>query len=95
MRGMIPRSFIESAVSGPYGKIWRPGRQRVALLASLACLLLALWPGAAVHAQAAQSQVPSQPGYYAGWAVEAYPEQTSADMEAILRRMATHGANVV
>lgn len=95
MRDMIPRSFIESAVSGPYGKIWRPGRQRVALLATLACLLLALWPGAVAKAQATQSQVPSPSGYYAGWAVEAYPEQTSADMEAILRRMATHGANVV
>ncbi len=32
---------------------------------------------------------------YAGWAVEAYPEASAAEMEAIVRRMATHGANVV
>jgi hypothetical protein len=30
---------------------------------------------------------------YAGWAVEAYPEQSTAEMEATLRRMVDHGAN--
>jgi hypothetical protein len=33
--------------------------------------------------------------HYAGWAVEAYPELTAAEMEAMVRRMADAGANVV
>jgi hypothetical protein len=49
--------------------------------------------------------MPSQPGIavssrhteeaYAGWAVEAYPEQSAAEMEATVRRMVENGANVV
>jgi hypothetical protein len=34
-------------------------------------------------------------GHYAGWAVEAYPEASAAEMEAIVRRQVDHGANVV
>ena len=33
-------------------------------------------------------------GPYAGWAVEAYPEDSAAEMEATLRRMVNAGANV-
>lgn len=35
------------------------------------------------------------PSLYAGWAVEAYPEASAAEMEAIVRRMVNAGANVV
>jgi hypothetical protein len=35
------------------------------------------------------------PGRYAGWAVEAYPEMSAADMENTVRRMVQNGANVV
>jgi hypothetical protein len=33
--------------------------------------------------------------HYAGWAVEAYPELSAAEMEGILQRMVRNGANVV
>jgi hypothetical protein len=35
------------------------------------------------------------PHHYAGWAVEAYPELSAAEMEAIVRRLVDAGANVV
>ncbi len=40
------------------------------------------------------SPVPSPP-LYTGWAVEAYPEASAAEMEAIVRRMVGAGANVI
>ncbi len=50
--------------------------------------LLAVWPVAHACADLA-------PAHYAGWAVEAYPELSAADMEAMVRRMVDAGANVV
>lgn len=35
------------------------------------------------------------PLYYAGWAIEAYPEASAAEMEATVRRVVEAGANVV
>jgi len=36
-----------------------------------------------------------RPGHYAGWAAEAYPEQSTAQVGAMIRRMAGAGANVL
>ena len=38
---------------------------------------------------------PAPPRTYAGWAVEAYPEDSADEMEATVRRMVDNGANVV
>jgi hypothetical protein len=35
------------------------------------------------------------PEHYSGWAVDAYPEDSAAEMEATVRRMVRNGANVV
>ncbi len=51
-------------------------------------LCAASWLAAGVQADAA-------PIPYAGWAVEAYPELSAVEMEAMLRRMVDGGANVV
>jgi hypothetical protein len=57
----------------------------------LGTLILALaFPG-----PAAQLHPAAPPTYYAGWAMEAYPEQSAAEMEATVRRAARAGANVV
>ncbi len=62
------------------------------------CILLlfltAIWPGTCVRTTAPVPS-PTPPALYAGWAVEAYPEASAAEMEAIVRRLVTHGANVV
>jgi hypothetical protein len=50
--------------------------------------LAVLYPGIEVYAGAA-------PPPYAGWAVEAYPEASAAEMEALVRRLVENGANVV
>jgi hypothetical protein len=42
-----------------------------------------------------QGQTYGLAGHYAGWAVEAYPEASAAEMEAIVQRLVDHGANVV
>ncbi len=59
-------------------------------VAMVACVLsgCALWP-------AADSSPAGSSTFYAGWAVEAYPELSAAEMEAIVRRMVDAGANVV
>lgn len=110
MPGMTPLSFGESTASGRFwskgrnfhvkhalapclrARVGRGSRQKVLPWILLVCLLGTLWPGWAPRAYA---QAESRPDYYAGWAVEAYPEQTQAELEALLRRMAAHGANVV
>ena len=54
-------------------------------------LILALaFPGPAAEVSPAVPRA-----YYAGWAMEAYPEQSAADMEAMVRRVGRAGANVV
>lgn len=58
------------------------------VLFALASPLAALCPVTELRAEA-------PPAYYAGWAVEAYPELSAAEMEGIVRRMAGAGANVV
>jgi hypothetical protein len=63
----------------------------VAKWAILAIMLLPLTgarPVAGIHTGAA-------PIHYAGWAVEAYPEMSAAEMEAAVQRMVDAGANVV
>ncbi len=42
---------------------------------------------------ASETSADSASPHYAGWAVEAYPEATAAEMEAIVRRLADNGAN--
>jgi hypothetical protein len=63
-------------------------RSRRTVLAAFSFFLLVMWPMPGVLAESA-------PVHYAGWAVEAYPELSAAEMEAIVRRMAAAGANVV
>jgi hypothetical protein len=58
------------------------------LFLALVLSLAAAWPLSQARADAA-------PAHYAGWAVEAYPEQSTAEMEATLRRLVNNGANVV
>ena len=55
-----------------------------------ALILVLAFPGPAAELRPAQP-----PTYYAGWAMEAYPEQSAADMEAMVRRVVRAGANVV
>jgi hypothetical protein len=57
---------------------------------ALAALVFSLFVWPTTYVRATRS-----PRHYAGWAIEAYPEQTAAEMEAIVRRMAENGANVV
>jgi hypothetical protein len=61
------------------------------MLVFLSFLMLCLvtsWPASGVSATA-------QPVHYSGWAVEAYPEASAAEMEALVRRLVNNGANVV
>jgi hypothetical protein len=62
----------------------------------LPILLLAVMVShpAASRAQGSPSS-DSRPAHYSGWAVEAYPELSAPEMEAIVQRMAQAGANVV
>ena len=60
---------------------------RKVLSALVLCVLLT-WPASKAHAQDA-------PSHYAGWAVEAYPEASAAEIEAMVQRMVDAGANVV
>jgi hypothetical protein len=55
---------------------------------SLALVAVAPWSEVAVRAEVA-------PERRVGWAVGAYPEMTSAEMEAVVRSMVRAGANVV
>jgi hypothetical protein len=57
----------------------------------LGTLILAL----ALPGSVAEVRPAALPVYYAGWAMEAYPEQSAADMEAMVRRVTRAGANVV
>ncbi len=62
--------------------------------------LWAVWIALAIALAAGQPLTPARaapppPRTYAGWAVEAYPEDTAAEMEATVRRMVENGANVV
>jgi hypothetical protein len=59
---------------------------RVALVTLV--FYLSMWPTTYVRAS-------TPPSHYAGWAVEAYPGETAAEMEATVWRMVEHGANVV
>lgn len=59
---------------------------RVALAALV--FSLSAWPTTNVRAS-------TPPTRYAGWAVEAYPEHSAAEMEATVGRMVENGANVV
>ncbi len=67
---------------------WHRAHNRIQSLLLLVCLL-------AVMPLPARAQAPPAPPPYTGWAVEAYPEASAAEMEAIVRRMASHGANIV
>ena len=57
----------------------------------VAALVFSWWP---VH-PATKAHAAAVPARYAGWAVEAYPELSAAEMEAIVRRLTAAGANVV
>jgi hypothetical protein len=59
----------------------------------LALILLAL--SLVVVRRTPEVRADEPPILYAGWAVEAYPEASAAQMEAIVRRLVEHGANVV
>lgn len=61
---------------------------RQALRFVLVLALVATWPATESHAAASSPR-------YAGWAVEAYPEASAAEMETLVRRLVEHGANVV
>jgi hypothetical protein len=54
--------------------------------------LVATWP--VVEGRAAGLTIGSN-GHYAGWAVEAYPESSAAEMESMIRRLVEGGADVV
>jgi hypothetical protein len=58
-------------------------------------LILALLILATAFPGEAAGTLPRAAAPYAGWAVEAYPEATSAEMEATVQRLADYGANVV
>jgi hypothetical protein len=66
-----------------------PVRGAVRSILFVFLLLLGLtWPRAEAHAAVLAT-------HYAGWAVEAYPELSAAEMESIVQRMVDNGANVV
>jgi hypothetical protein len=67
-------------------------RQALGLVLILS--LVGNWPAKEGHAMALGRTIGSA-GHYAGWAVEAYPEASGAEMEAIVRRLVNHGANVI
>lgn len=58
-------------------------------------LRLALLLSLVATVAAGEGRAAAVPGRYAGWAVEAYPEASAAEMEAIIRRLVDHGANVI
>ncbi|MBN1659285.1 MAG: hypothetical protein JXA93_12845 [Anaerolineae bacterium] len=58
-------------------------------------LILVLFVIAAVTPGRGANVLAPEPVHYAGWAVEAYPEASAAEMEATVQRMVAHGANVV
>ncbi|MBN1135158.1 MAG: hypothetical protein JXM73_01140 [Anaerolineae bacterium] len=58
-------------------------------------LLGALISTSMLPSPAAEVRPAALPAYYAGWAMEAYPEQSAADMEIMVRRVTRAGANVV
>jgi hypothetical protein len=66
-------------------------RKRRYVLFALAILIFSSWP----VCHGAEAQVDAPPAHYAGWAVEAYPEASAAEIEAIVRRLTASGANVV
>jgi hypothetical protein len=49
----------------------------------------------AIPGLGAEARSSTPPVTYAGWAMEAYPEQSAAEMEAMVRRVVRAGANVV
>lgn len=57
----------------------------------LGALILAM----ALPGPAAEVRPAAPPVYYAGWAMEAYPDLPAAGMEAMVRRVVRAGANVV
>jgi hypothetical protein len=72
------------------GRGWLPAWSVVALILSALSLVA---PFASAQAMAAAAAPPGPP--WVGWAVEAYPEMPAAEMEAMVRRLVAHGANVV
>jgi len=69
-----------------------PHRAWLALVLCAVTLAASL-PAPAALASAAAAVPPGPP--WTGWAVEAYPEMPAAEMEALVRRLVAHGANVV
>lgn len=65
------------------------GRGHAVICIALGLLLLPWLPSRATAPDA------GRPMHYAGWAAEAYPEQSAAQVEAMVRRMAAAGANVL
>lgn len=68
----------------------RPPHRAWVVLVLCALTLAGSLPAPAAAAPAAPPGPP-----WAGWAVEAYPEMSAAEMEALVRRLVAHGANVV
>jgi len=76
---------LERGAGSARAAVCWPGRLALVVLGG--CLLALAW-GFEVRAG-------EGPTTYAGWAVEAYPETSAADMEALVRHLVDHGANVV
>jgi hypothetical protein len=72
------------------GSLTRVSGRRMAVVLLL-WLLVPLAPLPGAHALAAAPPGPP----WVGWAVEAYPEMSAAEMEAVVRRLVAHGANVI
>jgi hypothetical protein len=82
-----PYAGLLSGCSREQGSLMRI-RRAVWTIMAVPILLAVAWP--VTEAEASGSST-----HYAGWAVEAYPELSAAEMEAIVRRMVQNGANVV
>jgi len=69
------------------------------LTRSILVAVLALWLASCTASQGEPPPAPLMAAttgpHYAGWAVEAYPEASQEEMEAMVRRMVEGGANVV
>lgn len=60
------------------------------------CIIVAVFiAGLTAAGSTAAAHAGATSTYYAGWAVEAYPELGSSEMQSMLQRMADNGANVI
>ncbi len=71
----------------PQTRVTRHKSTQIALSALVLCMLLP-WPAPQAYAQ-------ETPVHYAGWAAEAYPEASAAEMQTMVQRMVDAGSNLV